>query len=147
MKTRSVILRVFVGLSLIITVAFLLFVGCLATLPSFQNAAGNCYYYGTRNIPQNYSKTVWWYKKAADKGCLEAQAQLGSCYYYGQGLPEDYPRAVAWYVKAANQGLPEAQLRLGWCYLRGRGVAQDSSAAVKWFQKSAEQDNAFAQYI
>ena len=47
----------------------------------------------------------FWYKKAAEKGQIEAQNWLGYCYEKGIGdVPVDLALALQWYNKAAMQG-------------------------------------------
>ena len=57
----------------------------------------------------NYAKAVELYRKAAEMGLREAQANLASCYKDGNGVPKDMAKAVEWYRKAAAQGNAEAQ--------------------------------------
>ena len=84
--------------------------------------------------------------KAAEKGNVTAQYNLGKCYYNGEGVNQDYAEAARWYRKAAEQGAAAAQCDLGICYYYGQGVKQDYGEAVKWYRKAAEQGNIIAQY-
>ena len=105
-----------------------------------QNFFGDCYYHG-----KYYEGAVSWYNKAASKGNVSAQINLGNCYYDGVGVKKDYKEAVEWYKKAAEQGDSSAQNGLGNCYYSGEGVEQDYKEAVKWYKKAAEQEYAEGQ--
>jgi TPR repeat protein len=85
-------------------------------------------------------------KKAAKKGNVEAQFNLGLMYYNGLGVDKDYAKAVEWYQKAADQGLAVAQFNLGTMYENGRGVAKDYTKAFEWYEKAADQGYAKAQF-
>ena len=90
------------------------------------------------------SKEVLEYRKAAEKGDVEAQFKLGLCYERGEGIGKNLNKAVEWYQKAAVQGHAKAQCNLGWCYAKGIGVEKNLTKAVEWYQKAAEQGNVFA---
>ena len=99
------------------------------------------------------------YQKAAEKGHVEAQFNLGEIYKNGAILDfvfaehafnpqkeEDLIKAVEWYTKAAKQGHTPAQYELGDCYYYGKGVDKDLVKAVEWYTKAAELGNVDAQY-
>ncbi|MDD9842129.1 MAG: tetratricopeptide repeat protein [Alphaproteobacteria bacterium] len=95
----------------------------------------------------NYETTVYWIRKAAEQGHVEAQLHLGWHYVSGEGVPQNDKEAVKWVRKAAEQGLAEAQLVLGLAYTEGEGVPQNDKEAVKWVRKAAEQGLAEAQLV
>ena len=72
---------------------------------------------------------VVWYRRAAERGDVLAQYNLGCYFEQGKGVAQDRTLAVVWYRKAAEQGDPEAQCNLGCCYLEGHGVAESSAHA------------------
>ena len=90
---------------------------------------------------QTCALPIWealaWYRRAADKGHVTAQFNLGVMYAQGFGVAQDYASAVEWYRKAAVQGLPAAQNNLGVIYDQGRGVKSDPIEAHKWFNIAA----------
>ena len=88
------------------------------------------------DVPQDKLKAAEWYRKAAEKGLVQAQFRLGSLYYHGQGVPKDLKQAAEWYTKAAEQGYPPAQAALGNMYLAGEGVPKDIAKAAHWHKKS-----------
>ncbi len=100
-----------------------------------------------RELPQDYSQAVAWYKKSAENGYALVQNKLGQMYAQGLGVDKDENQAFAWYQKAAEQNLPEAQVSLGHMYRDGLGVDQDNVQAISWYEKAAQQGFAAAQYI
>ena len=107
-------------------------------------------------------KSMYWLKKAAMNGDVDAQLLLADEYAYGKlyytvltELADDKSAAVKselharetvkWYRKAAEQGSAEAQFRLGRCYQDGNGVAKNRAEAVKWLRKAAQQNLPIAQ--
>nr|WP_154533923.1 tetratricopeptide repeat protein [Hallella mizrahii] len=102
---------------------------------------GKCYYNGV-GIDQNNNLALYWYRKAADQGLVNAQTELGD-YYYGQDgvfqSIEKLKQAVTWYKKAAEQGNDYAQYSLAYCYYNGKGVDTNYPEAVKWYRKAAAQ--------
>lgn len=90
-------------------------------------------------VAQDKCQAALCYRKAAEKGQVEAQYRLGSLYYHGQGVQgvsRDVEQAAEWYKQAAEQGYTPAQAALGNMYLSGEGVPRDSSKAAYWHKKS-----------
>ena len=83
-------------------------------------------------VPQDYATAVTWYRKAAEKGLVEAQSQLGSMYFNGRGVPQDYIEALSWNRKAADRGNAISQLNLASMYFNGRGTPKDNVQAYMW---------------
>jgi TPR repeat protein len=86
-------------------------------------------------------------KKAADKGNVEAQYELGRIYGNGDGVPQDHQAAIVWLEKAAEQNHAKAQESLGSLYANGVGVKQDFSTARSWYMKAARNGLGSAQYL
>jgi TPR repeat protein len=104
-------------------------------------------YYATgRNVNQDSTQAIMWYRKSADQGYYRAQWLLGKMYESGKGVKQDYKEATKWYKKAANQGDGLAQYSLGLIYEDGEGVKKDDKEAIKWYKKAAEKDDPYAQY-
>ena len=85
-------------------------------------------------------------RKAAERGEVNAQFNLGITYWFGDGVTKNPVEAVNWYRKAAEQGLAKAQFNLGCAYSSGTGVIKDPFEAVNWYRNAAEQGFANAQY-
>jgi TPR repeat protein len=97
--------------------------------------------------PADAAEAVRWYRKAAEQGHANAQADLAYAYAEGKGVGVDQAEAAKWFRKAAEQGQSVAQFNLGVVYMQGTGVAQDYAEAVKWFRLRAEKDDADAQSL
>ena len=110
-----------------------------------QYKLGRCYCEG-KDVHQDYSEAVKWFRKSAEQDNAHGQNALGLCYNNGWGVVQDYAEAFKWLRKSAEQGNSKAQCNLGLCYAKGWGVVQDYAEAVKWYRKSAEQGYAEAQY-
>ena len=52
----------------------------------------------------NKVEAVKWYRKAAEQGFAQAQADLGSMYYSGEGVLQDTVAALMWFNIAAVEG-------------------------------------------
>ena len=51
---------------------------------------------------------MFWFRKAASQGDVDAQYLLGMCYEEGLGVQADRGEAYEWYARAAAQG-PDVQ--------------------------------------
>ena len=92
------------------------------------------------------SRTVKWYREAAERGCASAQAHLGECLFRGQGTKRNRREGIKWFRLAANQGNARAMLCLGICYLFGYCVNKNEAKAYSFWLQSAELGYAEAQY-
>lgn len=112
-----------------------------------QYQLGKKYGYG-KGVPKDVAKAAGLYRMAAEKGCIEADVELGVLYSNGKVAfhPISWERVAAAWQIAAEKGDSSAQRRLGECYRNGRGVPHDPVKAVEWLQKSAEQGNSIAQW-
>ena len=93
------------------------------------------FYQKGENAPRDLNKAIQWYKKAAEKGNVIAQYNLGDIY----DSKKDFTTAASWYEMAANQGDAAAQLNLGLSYYSGEGVEKNLNKALEWFEKAAKQ--------
>ena len=89
-------------------------------------------------VPQDWSESFRWAKRAAEHGLPRAQHALGAMYELGHGTGVDYAQALHWYQAAEAQGISASANSLGALYLQGHGVPADSKQAVTWFRKAAE---------
>ena len=109
------------------------------TTASQMYETGFDFHYGKNGKTKDDIKAVEWFRKAADQGFAEAQAQLGYMYLYGYGVKKDHAEAIKWYRLAAEQENASAQNQLGFMYLNGYGVDKDYAEAIVWYLKAAEQ--------
>lgn len=73
-----------------------------------MNTRGVDYIKG-RGVARNYAEAVKWFRKAAERGLVEAQYNLGLVYHHqGAGVTQNDVEAVKWFRKAAEQGYPRA---------------------------------------
>jgi TPR repeat protein len=84
-------------------------------------------------VPQDDTRAVKWYLKAAMQGEARAQYNLAQIYQNGESLLQNYAEAANWYRKAAEQGMFPAHYNLGVMYYKGQGVSKDYVLAHMWF--------------
>ena len=94
---------------------------------------------------RKYEEAVKWYRRAAQKGYVEAKFQLGFMYANARGVEKDFGEASKWYTKAAQKDHSQAQLNLGFMYEKGRGVSKSFYQAAKWYRKAARRGHGEAQ--
>ena len=92
-----------------------------------------------------YSQDIKKLTKLAEKGDVQAQAELADAYFNGKGVNRSYQDAVVWLEKVAESGDAKAQYQLGQCYFIGQGVAKSEEKAAEWFEKAANGGNVDAQ--
>lgn len=88
---------------------------------------------------ENYTKSFYWFEKAAQQENLQAQVYVGMMYYGGIGTVQDLKRAAYWYEKAAKNGDPDAQRSLAEMYCYGQGVLRDLQQCSILSKKAHEQ--------
>ena len=103
------------------------------------------YYHGV-GTPHDNRYAIYWYKKAAEQGHVQAQYELGRLYLFSgdDEVPQDYKQSVYWHTKAAEQGHILAQYKLGHMYEYGDEGPQDYKQAFFWYTKAAELGHYFA---
>jgi len=79
-----------------------------------------------------------WYRKGAELGNSQAQANLALAYGGGYGTAPDPAAARLWAIKSAEQSNAEGLGILGDMYYHGRGGPQDLPQAVVLWTKSAQ---------
>ncbi len=82
----------------------------------------------------------------AQRGDINAQAELGNMYYLGKDVPEDLKQAFYWCSEAAEKNHAHAQYRLGTMYEIGKGVLQSHAKAFYWYSKAAENGDISSQW-
>ena len=68
-----------------------------------QRVLGIKYYQG-KEVPQDYSKAVKWFRISAERGDTAGQTLLGKMYYDGKGVKQDKVYAHMWWNVAATLG-------------------------------------------
>jgi len=96
-------------------------------------------------VPKEEAKAVVWFRKSAEQGNADAEANLGGMYFLGSGgLPRDMAQALIWMRKAADQGNVQMQDALGSYYSAASliGGKTDPDQAIYWWTKAAENGSA-----
>ncbi|TWD60236.1 Sel1 repeat-containing protein [Zymomonas mobilis] len=73
-----------------------------------QFSLGYAYAFG-KNLPQDYEKAAFWYRKAAEQGFAPAPCQIAVAYVSGAGVSQNYKRAADQGYVAAIVWLQNAQ--------------------------------------
>jgi len=95
---------------------------------------GQDYFWGKRGKSKNNHEALKWYQKAADKGHVKAQKDLGMLYWTDIGELGDFELAVFWSKMSAEQGNGDAQFNLSLIY----SINKDAKKAFFWGLKAAE---------
>ncbi len=108
-------------------------------IASSQAKLGELYLYGI-GTTKDYTKAIYWLKKAANQNNSEAEYQLGEVYYFGYGVGKDYKTAFDWYMKSisTNKRDSNVQYSLGYMYEYGQGVAKNYEKALEHYQIAAD---------
>ncbi len=112
-------------------------------MPKRSSHIGAMYANGA-GVAKDEQQALLWYRKAAQQGDADAQANLGVMCTNGVGVPKDDQQAVLWYRKSAEQGQANAQFKLGAMYVNGSGVPKDQLQAYFWMLLSSAQGNSLA---
>mgnify|MGYP001398951901 CR=1 FL=1 len=94
-------------------------------------------YFKGEGVKADPIEGIEWFRKAAEKGHVQAQFLLGTMFDAGKDVAQDRAAAAKWYLKAADQGHVQAQFNLGLMYTNGEGVEKDREKAVVWLKKAA----------
>ena len=97
---------------------------------------GRIYHHGTKAVPVNMNKAVFYYDQAASLGSTEALYTLALLYDAGDKIPENRDRAKDYMTKAA-QTMPEAQYALAVWIERGYFGKPNLKKAVALYEKAA----------
>ncbi|KAH3761486.1 HcpA family protein [Pelomyxa schiedti] len=88
-----------------------------------------------------------WFQIAADRGCSDAQRQLGMFYFTGDieaNVTQDVSKAMQLFSLSAAQGNSISEVSLGMCFEQGVGSGPDLDKAKYWYTKACDQDSALA---
>jgi len=96
---------------------------------------------------QDYARSAFWFRLAAEKGHAPSQNNLAMFLEHGMGVDKNAPQALSWYRRSAAQGDPEGQYHLARAYLDGNIIEPDTANAMRLFTLSAENGHAPAQFM
>ena len=77
------------------------------------------------------------YRRAAERGSVEAMLALAGIYERGQGTPISFPHALEWYQAAAEKGNAEGHFGAGCCLMRMERIPRGVRG---WYQNIAEDE-------
>ena len=100
-----------------------------------MNDIGAQYYDGNRGFEQDFTKAVYCYKLAAEKGSRQAQENLGYCYYYGRNMPVDYEKAFHYFALGAFDGHLISLYKIGDMYKNGYYVEKNPIEAFNIYSR------------
>lgn len=95
------------------------------------------YEFGRHGVEIDVFAAAEWFQKAAEKGHVEAMAELGLCYELGCGVEQNDEEALDWYTKAANLGHVTSKYSVGEAFEEARGVPQSDEEACLWYYRAA----------
>jgi uncharacterized protein len=125
---------------LLIVFSCFLILGC----SKVEYGIANIYEKGFFGSPQ-YSKLIYLYSRAAEKGYAPAQTWLANSYTNVKDSPgHDVVKGIYWGKKAAEQGYTPAQLFLSHAYRFGIGVPQNETYFYMWFYIAKLNGDTFA---
>ena len=114
---------------------------------SAEYILGLLYRDGRQGVDLDLFEARKWVKKAALKGYVPAQVELGVMYHEGIGGEQDLFEAREWIEKAAKKGNnARAKHLFGLMYYYGEGGEKDISKAREWIEKAVKQGYAGAMY-
>lgn len=93
--------------------------------------------YGQKGAPQDLSRAIFWYKRAAKAGYAPAKMVLSQRYEIGRGVPQEDALAVQWLRRSARNRYPPAEDALGDRYASGQGVKKNDARALLWYFRAA----------
>ena len=108
---------------------------CLKELKEKPNDTQIMYQLGRAfDSNKNYTKTIFYYKKACDKGYASACNSLGIKHYYGEGVNESDETALKFYKKACNiKKNSSGCTNVAGMYQYGKGVKQSIDKAKEYY--------------
>ena len=110
------------------------------------NLARRLWINGRRATKRQKVEAMTWYRRAAEAGCRDAQAALGSIFIDETSPFYDVAAGFRWMIRAAKQGHRGVQYFLGVEFATGEMVEADPKKALYWYRKAAAGGDAEAQY-
>ncbi len=85
-------------------------------------------------------EAVRYFKRAADKGSVQAERIIVWAYLQGLDGKPDYVKSREYALPLANAGEVRMQVLMGQFYEYGHGVKKDAETALKWYEKAAAEN-------
>jgi TPR repeat protein len=101
---------------------------------------------GADEVPPATKQAIYWYERAARRGHVVAQLNLGVLYETGHRgrRAADYSAAVQWYFSAAQHGHAGARFNLGRLFWSGKGLPRNYDASFRFFKRAGKQGHSMA---
>ncbi len=93
-------------------------------------------------VEKDLDKALYWFKRAAEKGDIQAACLLGGLYSEGIEVKLDYAEAVKWYTLGVENGGSASQNNLANLYMTGQGVPQDYAKATELYTRAMDENPA-----
>lgn len=95
-----------------------------------------------------YETSIYWLKKAVEKGNSDAMVELGNAYYkgYGGNTQTNFAEAQKYWQMAADKNNSFGFFNIGILYLYGQGVKKNIPEVIKLWTKAAELGHVKAMY-
>lgn len=93
-------------------------------------------------IEQSFSSATGWYKKAAEKGHLDAMHRLGLLYMINP--LKDYSQAIYWLTLATERGHAPSKFQLSVMYERGLGCEPNHDVSLQLCREAAQEGSSEA---
>ena len=119
---------------------------------SYITELGLDYYFGRKNLPQDYSKAFPILELSARHGDAKAILYVIQCYRLGEGTPKDEKKAFQM-LRHLEQYGPELKnnemhrffyFQMGECYYYGQGTEENKAEGIKYFRKGADLGDLYA---
>ena len=97
-----------------------------------------------KGVERSYEDAVKWYKKAAERGNVDAQYSLGFLfgkgYGKGNGAPQSEEEVVEWWKNVAKRERGATQFDRGFCASWAEACSEiDRGTTVIWWRKAVDQ--------
>jgi uncharacterized protein len=109
-------------------------------IPQAEHLVGIIYEYGI-GIPQDFTKAVTYYRRAAEQRYIESMYHLALMYVYGRGTDIQLPRGLSLFEAGCEANHAPSCHYMGIMKTYGYGTAVDYHEAVLWFEKSSSLDD------
>lgn len=109
-------------------------------IPQAEHLVGLIYEYGI-GVPQDFTKAIVYYRRAAEQRYIESMYHLALMYVYGRGTDIQYPRGLSLFETGCMANHAPSCHYIGIMKTYGYGTPVDYHEAVLWFEKSSSLDD------
>jgi TPR repeat protein len=109
-------------------------------IPQAEHLVGIIYEYGI-GVPQDFTKALSYYRRAAEQRYLESMYHLALLYVYGRGTEIQLLRGLSLFEAGCEANHAPSCHYMGIMKTYGYGTAVDYQEAALWFEKSSSLDD------